>query len=268
MRFLLYKKWFRMYPDYHIHTNFSDGHHTHDEMVYAAEASGITEIGFSDHISLKPVGWAMDLKRLPELVQLITHLQHRSNVVTIRFGAEVDYLPGLIDETRTLIKSLPLDYVIGSVHFIDDWNFDTDIGGYEGLDIDDFYRTYFRLVGQAAQTGIFDVIGHADLAKKFAVYPSFSLHKTYEQCARIFSDCGVVVELNTSGKDKPCAEFYPSVDFLEILHHYRVPITLGSDAHVEQNIGRYFDEAVNLLKSLGYKEITAFNQRNRISISL
>lgn len=257
-----------MYPDYHMHTNLSDGHHTHDEMVYAAEASGLTEIGFSDHISLKPVGWAMDLKRIPEMIDLIAHIQKKSNSVTVRFGAEVDYIPDLVDQTRSLIKSLPLDYVIGSVHFIDDWNFDTDINGYNGTDIDVFYRAYFRLIGEAAQTGMFDVIGHADLAKKFAVYPTFKLQKTYEQCARIFNESGVVVELNTSGKNKPCAEFYPSVDFLEILHHYRVPITLGSDAHVEQNIGQYFDETVNLLKSLGYKEIIGFNQRKRITIGI
>ncbi len=257
-----------MYPDYHMHTNFSDGHHTHDEMVYAAEASGIYEIGFTDHISLKPIGWAMDLGRVPELIDTVNRIQHKSNSVTIRFGAEVDYIPNLVNETRGVLQSIPLDYTIGSVHFINDWNFDTDINGYQGIDIDDFYRTYFKLVGEAAQTGMFDIIGHADLAKKFAVYPTFKLQKIYERCAQIFSDCGVVVELNTSGKNKPCAEFYPSVDFLEILHHYRVPITLGSDAHVEQNIGQYFDEAVNLLKSLGYKEIITFSQRKRIPINI
>jgi len=251
-----------------MHTNFSDGHHTHDEMVYAAEASGIYEIGFTDHISLKPIGWAMDLGRVPELIETVNRIQHKSNTVTIRFGAEVDYIPGFVDQTRNLIKSMPLDYVIGSVHFIDDWNFDTDINGYNGIDIDVFYRVYFRLIGEAAQTGIFDIIGHADLAKKFAVYPTFKMQKIYEQCARIFSENGVVVELNTSGKNKPCGEFYPSIDFLEILHNYRVPVTLGSDAHVEQNIGQYFDEAVNLLKSLGYKEIITFNQRKRIPISI
>ena len=70
-----------------MHTNFSDGHHTHDEMVYVAEASGIYEIGFTDHISLKPIGWAMDLGRVPELIDTVNRIQHKSNSVTIRFGA-------------------------------------------------------------------------------------------------------------------------------------------------------------------------------------
>lgn len=257
-----------MYPDYHMHTQFSDGHHTHEEMIYSAEVSGFTEIGFSDHISLKPVGWAMDLTRIPELIDTITHIQRRSNLLTVRFGAEVDYIPGLAEDTRKLLQTLPLDYVIGSVHFIDDWNFDTDTNGYDAIDVNMFYRTYFHLISEAAQTGIFDIIGHADLAKKFAVYPTFKLSKLYEEAARVFSECGVVVELNTSGKNKPCAEFYPSVDFLEILHHYRVPITLGSDAHVEQNIGQYFEEAIKLLKSIGYKEVATFKQRKRSSIPL
>ncbi len=257
-----------MYPDYHMHTHFSDGHHTHEEMLYAAEVLGLPEIGFSDHISLKPVGWAMDLKKIPKLIAVIDHLQRRSNSVSVRFGAEVDFIPDLVTQTGNLLKSLPLDYTIGSVHFIEDWNFDTDINGYDGIDIDAFYRTYFRLIGEAAQTGMFDIIGHADLAKKFAIYPKLRLEKLFEQCARIFSDYGVVVELNTSGKNKPCKEFYPSVNFLEILHHYHVPLTLGSDAHVEQNIGQYFDEAVNIIKSIGYKQIVTFIQKKRSYLSL
>jgi len=253
-----------MIPDYHMHTYLSDGKDTHEDMVASAAFKGIPEIGFTDHISLKPVGWAMDLSEIPTMVEKIATLrQNKSNGVTVKFGAEIDYYPGMDKEIGELIKSIPFDFTIGSVHFINDWNFDTDIRPYDQISIDNFYTDYFKLVQQSAKSGLFDVIGHCDLAKKFNYYPSFRLERLYEETAKVFRKSCVVVELNTSGRIKPCAEFYPSAVFLEKLAKHKVPITLGSDAHVEQNIGQFFDEAVSELKALGYKEIIRFNKRKR-----
>lgn len=253
-----------MYPDYHIHTNFSDGRDTHEEMLASAQIRGVSEIGFSDHICIKPVGWAMNIEKIPAMIQTVDMLKEKSGVITVRQGAEVDYIVGMEKQIGELLQSIPLDYCIGSVHFIDDWNFDTDVTPYDAVNINTFYKTYFGLVQRSAKSGLFDMVGHCDLAKKFAYYPTFSLEKIFNETAKVFSDYGVVVELNTSGKNKPCAEFYPSTLFLEILHHHKVPITLGSDAHVEQNIGQFFAEAVALLKLVGYREVVTFSQRKRV----
>jgi len=258
-----------MLPDYHMHTNFSDGKNSHDEMVASASFKGIAEIGFSDHISIKPVDWAMDLSNIPFMIERIESLQKNDNIpIKIKFGGEVDYYPGMEKEIAELIDTIPFDYTIGSVHFLGDWNFDTDIRPYDQINIDKFYTDYFKLVQQSANSGLFDVIGHCDLAKKFRYYPSFRLERLYEETAKIFRKSGVVVELNTSGRIKPCEEFYPSAVFLEKLAKHKVPITLGSDAHVEQNIGQFFVEALSELKALGYKEIIAFNKRQRSSIRI
>lgn len=265
---LLIKKTKTMYPDYHMHTNFSDGRDSHEEMLASAQIRGVSEIGFSDHISVKPVGWAMDLFSIPLMVETIEQLKDKSINLPIKLGAEVDYILGKEKQIAELLKTIPLDYAIGSVHFIEDWNFDTDISPYDNININTFYKNYFNLVQRSAKSGLFDIIGHCDLAKKFAYHPSINLDKLYEETAKIFSDCGVTFELNTSGKNKPCAEFYPAINFIEILHHYKVPVTLGSDAHVEQNIGQYFTEAVSVLKLIGYKEISGFSQRKRVSIKL
>lgn len=258
-----------MLPDYHMHTFMSDGKDPHEAMVASAEFKGLEEIGFSDHICLMPVGWAMDLASIPVMVEKVTQLRaERANSITIKLGAEVDYLPGRELEILELIRSIPFDYVIGSVHFIDDWNFDTDIRPYDQVSIDKFYTDYFKLVQQSARSGLFDVIGHCDLAKKFAYYPSFRLERLYEDTARVFRSAGVVVELNTSGRIKPCQEFYPSALFLEKLLKYKIPITLGSDAHVEQNIGQFFDEALTEIKALGFSEIVKFSGRKRVLIKI
>lgn len=252
-----------------MHTNFSDGKDSHEDMVAAAVFKGIPEIGFSDHISIKPVDWAMDLSNIPYMIERIRSLQKDENLgVKVKMGGEIDYFPGMEKEIGALIDSIPFDYTIGSVHFLNDWNFDTDIRPYDQINIDKFYTDYFKLVQQSAKSGLFDVIGHCDLAKKFRYYPSFRLERLYEETAKVFRKSGVVVELNTSGRIKPCEEFYPSAVFLEKLAKHKVPITLGSDAHVEQNIGQFFDEAVSELKALGYREIVVFSKRNRLPIKI
>jgi len=253
-----------MLPDYHMHTHLSDGKDTHEDMVASAAFKGIPEIGFTDHISVKPVGWAMALSDIPSMVEKVNALhQSEGTAVNVKLGAEIDYYPDQEKQISELISTIPFDFTIGSVHFIDDWNFDSDIRPYDQINIDKFYTDYFKLVQQSAKSGLFDIIGHCDLAKKFTYYPSFRLERLYEETAKVFRKSGVVVELNTSGRIKPCAEFYPSALFLEKLAKHKVPITLGSDAHVEQNIGQFFDEAVSELKALGYKEIVKFTKRKR-----
>ncbi len=257
-----------MYPDYHMHTNFSDGRDTHEDMLASALMKGVSEIGFSDHISVKPIGWSMDLFSIPLMIETVGLIKEKSTNVAVKLGAEVDYIAGKEKQIAELLKQIPLDYCIGSVHFMDDWNFDTDIAPYDQININSFYRNYFDLVQRSAKSGLYDIIGHCDLAKKFAYHPSIKLDKLYEETAKVFRDYGITYELNTSGKNKPCAEFYPSINFIEILHHYKVPVTLGSDAHVEQNIGQYFQEAVSLLKLVGYKELSTFSHRKRVQLKL
>lgn len=253
-----------MLPDLHMHTYLSDGKDTHEDMVASAAFKGIEEIGFSDHVCIKPVEWAVDLKEIPLMIDRVTALQSDlTSTVTVKFGAEVDFFPGKEKEIAEFISSIPLDYTIGSVHFIGDWNFDSDIRPYDQVNIDKIYLDYFKLVQQSARSGLFDIIGHCDLIKKFAYYPSFRLERLYEDTAKVFRKSGVVVELNTSGRTKPCNEFYPSAVFLEKLAKHKVPITLSSDAHVEQNIGQFFEEAVTELKALGYKELIKFKKRKR-----
>jgi histidinol-phosphatase (PHP family) len=255
--------------DYHMHTYLSDGRDSHEQMIASAAFRGIKEIGFSDHVSLKPVSWAMPIENIEHMISRMHAVQSaNNNGVTVKFGVEMDYFFGMEKLIQEIINRMPVDYVIGSVHFINDWNFDTDIAEYDLIDINQFYRQYFKAVQQSAKSKLFDIIGHCDLAKKFAYYPSFALDVLYDEAAQTFKKADVVVELNTSGRIKPCNEFYPSAQFLERLAHYKVPITLGSDAHVEQNVGQFFDDAITELKALGFKDIARFTQRKREMVKI
>lgn len=257
-----------MLIDYHMHTYLSDGRDTHDQMLASAAFRGMGEIGFSDHVCLKPVKWALSPHQVEQMVVAVQSIQQSNTTpVSIKFGVEMDYFPGQEKEIEEVLNSLPLDYVIGSVHFVDDWNFDTNSHQFDMIDVDQFYRRYFQILQQSAQSGLFDIIGHCDLAKKFAYYPSFALDELYDQTARIFKESDVAVEINTSGRTKPCNEFYPAPCFIQRLVHHKVPIALGSDAHVEQNIGQFFDDALATLNALGVTKIARFTKRRREMVS-
>jgi histidinol-phosphatase (PHP family) len=115
---------------------------------------------------------------------------------------------------------------------------------------------------------LFDIIGHTDLIKKFGHRPRVDPEPFYREAAAVFKEADAVVELNTSGRDKQAGEFYPSRAMLEALIAEGVPLTLGSDAHKPAEVGRYFDEARQLLLDLGVREIVAFERRQRRLVSL
>jgi histidinol-phosphatase (PHP family) len=250
--------------DYHTHSVLSDGLEPYEAMVRVAIEKGLDEIGFSDHVCLKPVSWAMQEIDLPVMTHQIFEIREKySHLITVRYGIELDYFPGREEELSRIIESLPLDYVIGSLHFIDEWNFDGDQSLYGKWSNDHLYVMYYQLVQQMTASRLFDIIGHLDIIKKFAVYPETDQTLLYEETAKVIQNSGVVVELNTGGLDRPCAEFNPGPQWLEILHAHRIPVTLTSDAHHPDQIARHYQAAINLLKKTGYLDIVTFNRRNR-----
>jgi histidinol-phosphatase (PHP family) len=248
--------------DYHMHSVLSDGKNTYEEMVLAAIAKGLDEIGFSDHVCLKLVDWAMRIEDIPVMTSQILDLKVKyKDQIKIKYGVEMDYFPGYEDELKEIIDSIPVDFVIGSVHFIGDWNFDTDQSMYGKWSNDKLYAKYFHLIQQAAQSELFDIIGHIDIIKKFRIYPETNQDKLFEDTIKIIKANNLVVELNTGGLDRPCAEFTPGPRLLELCHINNVPVTLSSDAHRTNQIARHYDQALEFLKQTGYKEITGFSNR-------
>ncbi|MCW0481652.1 histidinol-phosphatase HisJ family protein [Gaoshiqia sediminis] len=250
--------------DYHMHSILSDGKDTHEEMVKAGIEKGLEEIGFSDHVCLKSVNWAISEIDIPVMTQQILDLREKYNgQITIKYGIEMDYFPGREDEIRSLINSLPLDYVIGSVHFIGDWNFDSDKSLYGKWSNDELYHMYFELVQMAAKSGLFDIIGHLDIIKKFRVYPESDQTQLLEDTLKIIQENNLVVELNTGGLDRPCADFTPSPALVERCYQLHIPMTISSDAHQTSQIARHYETGIDLLRRVGFKELAAFDNRKQ-----
>ncbi|MFZ5597833.1 MAG: histidinol-phosphatase HisJ family protein [Bacillota bacterium] len=262
-----------MIPDYHIHTSLC-GHARGEMHQYVEEAAGkgIGEIGFSDHVPmywLPPAGrdpeLAMAEEEFPGYVAQVLRLRDSYRSPAIRLGVEVDYIPGREEEARRFISAHPFDYVIGSVHYLDGWGFDHPlfVEEYRRRDIEEIYAGYFELLCQAAASGIFDIIAHPDLIKKFGHRPEKAPLHLYRQAARVFASSGVCVEVNTAGLRVPAGEIYPTLEFLRLCRLEGVPAVTGSDAHSPELVGNGFGAAVDLLKEAGYTGVTLFKGRKR-----
>lgn len=246
-------------PDYHTHSQRC-GHASGRPLEYvrAAQDKRLSGIGIADHLPLLPRSdpeLTMDVAALPGYVAEVQALKSDFPGYVL-LGVEADYRPDTVSAVRDLLDAYPFDYVIGSVHFLDDWGFDDPrfISEYAERDIDEVWVQYLQLAGDAAESGLFTIMGHLDLVKKFGYRPTRTLERELTRLVDRIARAGVLVEINTAGLHKPIAEAYPDPDILRRLHDAGVAITFGSDAHKPEHVGRDFPYAAALARDAGYAE--------------
>ncbi len=256
--------------DYHMHTRLTDGAGEPVDHAQVAVQRGLHEIGFSDHAPLadRETDWTMKKADLDTYVGWVREAQKTFSQLPIKLGLEVDYIPGCDDWVRELAAKHPWDYFLGSVHYIGDWPVDRSAKDWEGRDVEERWRAYFELWTQAARSRLFDSLAHPDLPKKFNLRPREDFAAVYEDALRAVAESGMAIEVSTAGLRKPCREIYPSAQFLRIARRFDIPITLGSDAHLPQDIGADFDQAVAHMRVCGYNEICRFTLRDRELVPL
>jgi histidinol-phosphatase (PHP family) len=254
--------------DYHTHTPLCR-HASGEPVEYAARALalGLEEIGFSDHSPMRQDdfdNWRMRLDQLDEYVEKIRRAQRDFPNLTIRLGLEVDFLPGHQDWIRWLASRYPWDYFIGSVHYVAEaWAVDNpaDISKWKDRDPFEVWSVYFQRLAEAAESGLFEIIAHADLPKKFKIYPAQDCAPLFDTFLDRAAKTAVAIELNTAGLRKDCREIYPSRAFLERAVRRNIPITFGSDAHAPDEVGSDFAAAVDLARSVGWTSWRQFAGR-------
>jgi histidinol-phosphatase (PHP family) len=260
-------------PDYHLHTPLCR-HASGSPGEYAARAValGFTEIGFSDHSPMPRDDfddWRMRLDQLDAYVELVLEARRDHPTLAVKLALEVDYLPGHEDWIRELAARHPWDYFIGSVHYVSDgWDIDNPqkLSQWRDRDAFEVWSVYLERLTQAAASGLFEIIGHADLAKKFRFYPERDVMPLFRRFLEAAKTSGVAIELNTAGLRKDCREIYPARPILALAGELDVPITFGSDAHAPEELGADFGAASALARSVGYGHCLRFTRRQREAI--
>jgi histidinol-phosphatase (PHP family) len=261
--------------DYHLHTPLCR-HAEGEPIEYATQAAalGLPEIGFSDHSPMPEDGfddWRMRQDQLDTYVAAVEQARQATPELTIRLALEVDYLPGTEEWVRELADRHPWDYFIGSVHYVTrEWDIDNPHkrARWEGQDPWAVWSAYAERVRAAVESGLFDLIGHLDLCKKFGHRPDQDPTPLFRPALAAAARRGVAIELNTGGLRKECREIYPAPPLLRLAHELGVPITFGSDAHHPSEVGADFRAAVALARSAGYRESLRFAGRRASAVPL
>ena len=251
--------------DYHMHSSYSDGRSVPGDYIAPAITAGLSEIGFSEHLTLfkDPEEWNMNPVNISPYISHLETLRKNTKSIKIKIGLEVDFFAGKEEEIRAYLNPLPLDYIIGSVHYLGEKTVDNGPEFYEGKSINKLFEAYFDSVVTAVASGLFDIIGHCDLIRIYGYKPTSDLEPLYRKLAKTMKTHNVVFEVNTNGRNRPLADFYPDRRFLHIFREENVPVCVNSDAHMPSRVGQYFDEAYELLRYIGFTEMAVFDKRVR-----
>lgn len=266
-----------MLVDYHTHHNRC-GHAEGSmrDMIEQAIKLNMHQIGLSDHTPLffkqedhANPGMTMAKSEFPHYVAEMISLQKEyKEKIDVRIGVESDYIPGWEKAYKKIFSTYPFDYIIGSVHYFGGYHvFDPQRRHENELDENDIFSEYFSLVCRAANSKMFDILGHIDAVKGLGHVPSKSLSAQLDKVVEAIQFSEAAVELNTSGIRK-CDDIFPSMELLERLHRVGVPFTYGSDAHKPEQIGDHWDKVYDTLTTLGVKDIVTFKKRKQIKIPL
>ena len=216
--------------------------------------------GFSHHVRMRE-------DQFDEYVALVAKTREEwLGRVDVRLGLEADYFDGCEAYLEKQLASADFHFVLGSVHpQIPEFR-----AKYWHSDEVEVQRTYFRLLAQSAETGLFDSLAHPDLIKNVTSkvwYPDAIMDDIRHALDRIAAS-GVAMELNTSGVNKTIAEMNPFPDMLKEMCQRNIPVTLGADAHEPDRVADGYGNALQLLLECGFTKVSFFLERKRQDVPI
>ena len=267
--------------DSHCHTFYSKhAVGSVDELVCASIAAGVTVLTITDHA---PFMVDSDNRLLEtELEQYFTDIDNARRAylgeITLLSGLELDYMPGTESYTRELLARYPLDFAIGSIHYVTlDHEPMAKVWELPKLAREAFLQRYFDSLQGLLESGLFDAVGHADSLLRGI--PEAQFLRYFEPLLGTLAHSNIAWELNASGLRKTTLDpmsgqevdglwSYPSRTLLAHLIDINVPFTIGSDAHDPRDAGAGIAELMQALTPLGLQHLCYFRQRQRTDIAL
>ena len=270
-----------MLTDYHVHLRPDEVADTPAERFFTAANAeryretaadrGIAELGVAEHVYRFTQAldvWDHEFWRHCALDDLDDYCAFVREETDLRLGIEADFVPGREDRMAALLDGRDLDYVVGSVHFLGDSAVD-----YEKYDVwttgesaDRVWRRYFEWLGEAATSGLFDILAHPDLVKHWGPerpWPERDPRYYYEIAMEGIAESGIAVEVSTAGLRKPAGELYPAPEFAAMCVEAGAPFALSSDAQAPADVGHAYERAIDEMRGWGVEEIATFDHRRR-----
>ena len=275
-----------MRADYHVHTEYSDDSaYEMEQVVRDAIERGIDELCFTDHVdygikkdwdepgeliyrvggSGEPDAMVLNNVDYPKYVAQIRELQEKyGDRISIKLGLEFGMQAHTIDRYEKLFARYPFDFIILSVHEVEDkefWNQDFQ----KGRSQQEYNERYYEeLLYQVKHYHNYSILGHVDLITRYdevGIYPFEKVKPVITEILKTVIADGKGIEVNTSSHRYGLKDLTPSRDILRLYRELggRI-ITIGSDSHKPEHLGAYIDDTKKELRALGFTEFCTFDQ--------
>ena len=255
-----------LFSDYHNHPQgHRDLPYTQEVLepwsTYAIQA-GLKDVALTDHGRYHPG------------INLHEFFKFRDRNTNVRFkiGIEIDNDPETTEKDYKWVEKNydKLDFVLGSVHFINDWPFDhpQHKDKYNEWDIDELYACYFNEMKKLINKGFLDGLAHLDLVKIFGHRPKKEITTFVKDVLRLVKEKGLTVEMSTAGWRKPVNELYPQHEIVLMIKELNIPITTASDAHAAKDLAHSYDRLYDLLKEYNFSQVAVFDNHKMKLLSI
>lgn len=268
-----------MLADYHVHTEFSDdSKYPLEELIKDAIKLHIDDICLTDHVDY---GIKVDLDSMAKIkyrgnepftnvdyekyAKDIKRMQEKySDKIKIKMGLEFGMQMHTIDKYEALFKRYPFDFIILSVHQVNDKEFWTQ-DFQKGKTQKEYNEAYYNeILGIIKKYKNYSVLGHLDLIVRYdenGVYPFENVKPIIEDILKIVINDNRGIEFNTSYHRYGLKDTTPSMEILKLYHKLGGKIiTIGSDSHKPEHLGFYIKEAKDILKSIGFKQFCTYDK--------
>ena len=275
-----------MKTDYHVHTAFSDdSNYDMEQVIQDAIKLNIDELCFTDHVDygikkdwdepgkmIYRIGGSGEPKKMalvnvdyPKYYETIAKLQSKyKDQIKIKLGLEFGMQRHTIHKHDSLFKCYPFDFIILSVHQINDqefWTNDFQKGKTQDEYIMEYYNEILYLVKHYKN---YSVLGHLDLINRYdplGPYPFEKIKPILTEIFNIVINDNKGIEINTSSHRYGLTDLTPSIDILKLYKELGgTIITIGSDSHKPEHLGAYIDETKDILKELGFSSFCTYNK--------
>jgi len=262
--------------NYHSHSLFCDGRSTPEEFVKLAVSAGFKAYGFSSHSPLPfETNWNMSASDLPAYLEHTAYLKEKyKGKIDLYTSLEIDYLDDTYNPSIPYFRDMPLDYRIGSVHYIPVReglieanmvsidgpyeDFEQAIINYFGGDVKQLVKLYYESSIRMVEAGGIDIVGHMDkVYMNGHRYPGFSMEEEWytslvKEYIRFIAEKGLMIEINTKNMTRK-QHTYPHRDFFPLIKELNIPVMVNSDCHYPDLVNDGREAAFDLLNHHGIK---------------
>lgn len=266
-----------LFVDYHVHSEYSDDSwYPMEDVVKDAIALGLDEICFTDHVDYgvkydwheKEKARIVDGERILNVdyekyfAELDDLREHYKGRIKIQRGLEFGMQMHTIDPFQEVFNRYPMDFVLLSVHQVDDKEFWT--GDFQkGMSDHESYERYYQEMYDLVRTyHDYSCLAHMDLIRRYLdkEIDTFSEHREIiTKILKYVITDGKGIEVNTSSHRYGVNGLTPSIDILKLYHDLggRI-ITIGSDSHKKEHLATHIVESKQILNDIGFTEYCTF----------